>query len=145
MTTGKFLVRTLLVAISMFSLGFIGHQLLLGHDYVAIESIMRDKADMQSRMPFALVSCLAFSSAFVWIYSQLCTSVHWLRQGILFGLAVWAVSDVPLYLTNYTIQPWPGAFVAKILLWELLAVMILGVLTAALAKGDPITFPGRSA
>jgi len=57
-------------------------------------------------------------------------------QGVRFGLAIWAVSTVPLYLTNYTIEPWPGIFVVKILAWELLAVVILGVLTAALAKDD---------
>jgi hypothetical protein len=41
-----------------------------------------------------------------------------------------------LYLTNYTIEPWPGIFIAKILTWELVAMAVLGVLTAALAKSD---------
>jgi len=30
MTTTKFLFRTLVVAVAMFALGFVGHQLLLG-------------------------------------------------------------------------------------------------------------------
>ena len=136
MTAGKFLLRTLAVAVAMFFLGFIGHQLLLGHDYVAIEPIMRDKADMQAHMPFAQISCFAFSGAFVWIYSQLRGTRQWLARGIRFGLAIWVVADVTLYLTNYTIEPWPGIFVAKILAWEMLAAVVLGILTAALAKGD---------
>jgi hypothetical protein len=57
-------------------------------------------------------------------------------QGIRFGLVIWAVAMVPLYLTNYTIQPWPGIFVAKILAWELVAMMTLGIFVAALAKND---------
>jgi hypothetical protein len=136
MTGAKFLLRTLAVAVAMFILGFVGHQLLLGRDYVSIEPIMRDKADMQAHMPFALISCLAFSGAFVWIYSQIRGTRPWPAQGIRFGLAIWAVASVPLYLTNYTIEPWPGIFVAKILAWELLAAVGLGMLTAALAKGD---------
>jgi hypothetical protein len=136
LTAGKFLLRTLAVAVAMFTLGFVGHQLLLGRDYVAIEPIMRNKADMQAHMPFALISCLAFSGAFVWIYSQIRGVQPWLTQGIRFGLGIWLVADVPLYLTNYTIEPWPGIFVAKILAWELLAAVGLGILTAALSRGD---------
>ncbi len=136
MTTGKFVVRTFVVALVTFVLGFIGHQLLLGRAYVAIEPIMRSKADMQSHMPFALVSCFCFSGALVWIYSHLSPSNAWLAQGVRFGLAVWAIATVPLYLTNYVIEPWPGEFVFKILAWELVAVTVLGVLTAALSKGD---------
>ena len=129
-------MRTLAIAVSMFILGYVGHQLLLGRDYVSIEPIMRDKADMQAHMPFALVSCLCYSAALVWIYSQLRSRGPWLAQGIRFGIAVWLVANVPLYLTNYTIEPWPGIFVVKILTWELLAAIILGTLTAAMSKGD---------
>jgi hypothetical protein len=136
MTVRRFVLRMFVVAATMFLLGFVGHQLLLGRDYVAIEPIMRTKADMQAHMPFALISCLGFSGAFVWIYSQIRSDAVWLGQGIRFGISIWAVATVPLYLTNYTIEPWPGIFVVKILAWELLAAMTLGILTAALAKSD---------
>ena len=136
MTTGKFLLRTVLIAVVMFALGFVGHQLLLGRDYAAIEPIMRSKADMQSHMPFALINCLVFSAAFVWIYSQGRSAKPWLGQGVRFGIAVWAIASVPLYLTNYVIEPWPGIFVGKILAWEFAAALVLGMLVAALAKND---------
>ena len=66
-------------------------------------------------------------------------------QGIRYGFAIWAVAMVPLYLTNYTIEPWPGIFVAKILAWELVAVTAMGILIAAMARNDgsekePATF-----
>jgi hypothetical protein len=129
----------------MFALGFVGHQLLLGRDYASIEPIMRDRADMQAHMPFALVNCLIFSAAFVWIYSHLRSAGAWLGQGIRFGLAIWAVAYVLLYLTNYVIELWPGSFVAKILAWELLAAVVLGVLMAALAKNDLDALSGGTA
>jgi hypothetical protein len=136
MSMGRFVLRTVVVAIAMFALGFIGHQLLLGRDYVAIEPIMRNKADMQSHMPFALISTLCFSGAFVWIYSKGRGDRFWLGQGVRFGIAIWALASVPSYITNYMIEPWPGGFVAKIRAWELIAMAGLGGLTAALAKGD---------
>jgi hypothetical protein len=129
-------MRTAVVAIAMFALGFIGHQLLLGRDYVAIEPIMRSKEDMRAHMPFALVSSLSFAGALVWIYSQTTGAKSWPLRGLRVGIAVWAIASVPLYMTNYVIGPWPGVFVAKVLAWELIAVVILGMLTARLAKGD---------
>jgi hypothetical protein len=137
MTLGKFLVRTLVVAVVMFALGYVGHQLLLGRDYAVIEPIMRGKTDMQAHMPFALLFSLTFAAALVWIYSQGRSNRSWLGQGIRYGVAIWAISQVPLYLTNYVIEPWPGMFVTKILAWELIASVVLGVVIAALSKSDP--------
>jgi hypothetical protein len=138
MTTTKFYFRAVMVAVAMFALGFVGHQLLLGHDCVSIEPIMRSMEDMQAHMPFALISWVCFSGALVWMYSQGRNSKPWLGQGMRFGVAVWAIASLALYLTNYVIEPWPGAFVAKILGWELVAISFSGILTASLAKNDPI-------
>ena len=136
MTIAKYVARTIILAVAMFALGFIGHQLLLGRDYVAIEPIMRSKPDMQAHMSFALISSLCFAGAFVWIYSQTRSPKPWFVRGIRFGVAVWAITTIPLYLTNYVIEPWPGVFVAKILAWELIAMVILGILTASLSRND---------
>lgn len=136
MSAGKFLVRTVVIAVAMFILGFIGHQLLLGRDYVAIEPIMRSKADMLAHMPVALINSLIFSAAFVWVYSQLRPAGSVAIRGVRYGMAVWALATVPLYLTNYTIEPWPGVFVLKILLWEFCAAILLGFLVAILSKND---------
>ena len=137
MRLARLVVRTIVVAIVMFALGFIGHQLLLGHDYVSIVPIMRNTPDMQTHMPFALLSSLCFAAAFVWIYSQGRSSDKpWFGQGLRFGVAVWALASAPLYLTNYLIEPRPGLFVAKVLGWEIIAAMLLGLLVAALSKND---------
>jgi hypothetical protein len=92
---------------------------------------------MQAHMPFALLFSLTFAAALVWIYSQGRSNRSWLGQGIRYGVAIWAISQVPLYLTNYVIEPWPGMFVTKILAWELIASVVLGVVIAALSKSDP--------
>jgi hypothetical protein len=136
MSFGKFLLRTIVVAVAMFALGYVGHQLILGPAYSSIIPIMRSQADMQAHMPFALISSLCFSAAFVWIYAQGQSTRPWLGQGLRFGVAIWAISSVPLYLTNYTIEPWPGMFITKILVWEFIAMMTLGFVIAALSRSD---------
>jgi hypothetical protein len=133
---GKFVLRTIVMAMCWFALGYVGHQLLLGRDYASIEPIMRSKADMQAHMLFAPLSGLCYSAAMVWIYSQGRSGKPWFGQGLRFGLAIWAIAAVPQYLANYTIEPWPGVFVAKILAWELIAALALGVAVAALSKND---------
>ena len=138
MTLGKFLLRTIVMAIAWFVLGYVGHQLLLGRDYVAIEPIMRTKADMQAHLMFAPLSGLILAAAIVWIYAQGRSTKPWLGQGLRFGVAVWAIASVPQYIANYTIEPWPGVFVIKILAWELVAALVLGVLVAGLSKNDGV-------
>jgi hypothetical protein len=144
MTPGKSLLRTMAVAMAMFALGFVGHQLLLGRAYAAIEPIMRSKSDMQAHMPFALINCLVFSAAFVWIYSQGKSARPWLGQGVRFGVAIWAIASLPLYITNYVIEPWPGVFVVKILAWEFVAAVVLGIIVAGLSKDDVFRVPAES-
>jgi hypothetical protein len=138
MTLGKFLLRTIVMALAWFALGYVGHQLLLRRDYVAIEPIMRTKADMQAHLMFAPLSGLFVAAAMVWIYAQGRSTKPWLGQGLRFGVAVWAIAAVPQYIANYTIEPWPGVFVIKILAWELIAAMVLGVLVAGLSKNDGV-------
>ena len=132
----RFLLRTIVMAIAWFALGYVGHQLLLGRDYVAIEPIMRTKADMRAHMMFAPLSGLMVAAAMVWIYAQGRSAKPWLGQGLRFGVAVWAIAAVPQYIANYTIEPWPGVFVIKIVAWELIAALVLGVLVAGLSRND---------
>ena len=125
----------------MFVLGFIGQQLLLGRNCVAIEPAMRDQADMRAAMPLTFISALCLSGAFG-IYFKGRSGGFWRGQGVPIATAVWAVASLPLYLTNYSIEPRRGIFVAKILAWELVAMAALGGLSAAWAKSDPEILDG---
>jgi len=41
-------------------------------------------------------------------------------------------------LSNYVIEPWPGIFVAKIIAWEFVAALVLGVVVAALSRNEGV-------
>jgi hypothetical protein len=115
---------------------------LLGRDYIAIEPILRNKADMQSHMPCAFISTLCFSGAFVSIYSKGRGDRYRLGQGVRCGIAIWALASLPSDPTDDPIEPWPGGFVAKILAWKLITMAGLSGVTLALAKRDSRIFEG---
>src|SRR5215471_2473451 len=77
MSFPRFLLRTIVMAIAWFALGYVGHQLLLGRDYVAIEPIMRTKADMRAHLIFTPLSGLILA-ALVWFYAQGRSAKPWL-------------------------------------------------------------------
>src|SRR5262245_56260218 len=141
MAFGSFLLRTAVIAVALFALGFVEQQLLLGPDYATIphtgrERITRSKADGQPRLPLALISCVVFSTAFVWMYSQGRSATPWMGQGLRFGAAVWAIASVRLYLAHYLTESWPGPIIAKVLAWEFIAALVLGLIIAGMAKDD---------
>ncbi len=70
MTLGKLLLRTIVVAVVMFALGYVGHQLLLAATMPPSSPACVAKADMMRHMPFALINCPVFSAAFVRIFTR---------------------------------------------------------------------------
>ncbi len=58
----------------------------------------------------------------------------WAGQGLRFGLAVWLLWAVPIFLIQYAGQPFPGSMIGKEIGLELLDMLILGLLTAALYR-----------
>lgn len=136
MSFGKFLVRTVIVFLATFLLGFLGHGLWLSRDYHSLGPMMRSDAAQQTHFLWMLLGFFIYSAAIVWMYSQGNTGKPWLGQGIRFGVAVWAIASVPMYLINYAVAPWPGKLVAKQLGWDFIAVVVLGLLIAALCRKD---------
>jgi hypothetical protein len=138
MSFGKFLVRTVIVFVATFVLGFVGHGLWLSRDYRSLGPMMRSDAEAQTHLPWMLLAFFIYSAAMVWMYSQGHTGKPWLGQGLRFGGAVWAIASVPMYLINYAVEPWPGLIVTKQLCWDFIAVMLLGLLIAALSRKDAV-------
>ena len=94
MSMGTFVLRTVVVAIAMFALGFLGHRLLLGPDYVAIEPIMRNKADMQSQHALRLHYDVLLFRGFCVDLSKGRGNCFWPGQRVCFGIAIWALASV---------------------------------------------------
>ena len=106
---------------------------LLSGDYQALPQLMRPPIEGPKYMPYMLFAFAVYALALVWIYAQGAKpGTPWLGQGIRFGIAVWALTSVPMYLIYYSVQPWPLGITLKQIGFEFVTVVIYGIVTAAL-------------
>jgi hypothetical protein len=69
-----------------------------------------------------------FGFAFTWLYRQGKTAgASTLGQGVRFGLAVAVLMTIPTYLIYYAVQPTPGALAAKQIVFDSIAVVLMGM------------------
>jgi hypothetical protein len=138
MALGKFLIRTVIVFVAGCVLGFLGHGLWLHGDYLSLGPMMRPEAAQQAHFQWVLLGFFIYSVAIVWMYAQGNSSKPWLGQGFRFGVGIWAIGSVPMYLVNYAVAPWPGMIIVKQIAWDFIALVVLGIIIAALSRNDAV-------
>ena|SRR5260221_10496553 len=126
----KLLLTFMAVYVAVTVLGFVIHAVLLAPDYQSVSHLFR----RQPLMPFLLLANASFSLAFVWIYAMCAEAKPLLGQGLRFGLAIWLLWAVPVFLIQYAGQPFPGSMIGKEIGLELVDMLILGVLAAVLYR-----------
>lgn len=115
-------------------MGFLIHGLLLEPDYRSLGPMMRSPQDAEAHFLFMVLAFVAFTLAFVWLYTKGVEDKPWLLQGVRFGLATWLFGAVSVFLTYYAVQPLPGTLVAKQIGFELVDCLLLGVVAAAVYR-----------
>jgi hypothetical protein len=123
-------IALIFVLASVF--GNIVHAIMLHADYAALPALYR--APVDADFTLILASYLAFAVASVWIYSHGVTDAPWFGQGIRFGMAMWLVTSVPMYVMAYATQPLPETLVWKQLGLEFVSKVVLGIVTAAMVR-----------
>jgi hypothetical protein len=141
MTDQKFWISGLAMSALSFVLGFVIHGLILDEEYkTLVGTLFRSPEEASAYFPYMLFAHLLIGFAFTWIYLQGKTAgVPALAQGARFGLAVAALMTVPMYLIYYAVQPMPGTLVAKQIVLDSIAVVLMGVAVAHLNRA-----PGES-
>lgn len=137
----KFVLRWFVVFVLANVLGFLIHGVLLKGDYTANQQLLRTEQDANAHFGYMLLGFICSTAAIVWIYGRGVQAKPWLGQGVRFGLALWLLVSVPMFLTYYAIQPWPGTVVAKQICYELVMMLVIGIVTAALHKGESVAAP----
>lgn len=112
--------------------GFFIHGMWLKQDYMPVASLYRP--DDQIKMPFILISYLAFAIGSVWLYAHGVEDKPWIGQGIRFGIAMWLVLAVPSFLIAYAVQPMPLILTVKQLMSEAVNKILLGLITALIYR-----------
>ena len=129
----KKLVPTIIVVFIVANFfGFLIHAVLLKADYMPIAGYYRPRGE--EKMLFISLAYLAFAIGSVWVYAKGVENKSWLGQGIRFGIAMWLILAVPSFFIAYAVQPAPGMLMAKQVLFEGAAKILLGILTAALYR-----------
>jgi hypothetical protein len=114
--------------------GFVIHGTLLQGDYAQYPNLLRTLDDQQAYFPYLLLNFFFQSLAIVWIYAFGVEDKPWLGQGLRFGVALWLLTSVSLYLTYYAVQPWSLDIVMKQIGYELGMRLAQGLAAAALYR-----------
>lgn len=125
----RFWISAIVVFVVSFVLGWLVHGTLLQPEYAKLTNLFRPMAEHYLGL-IALANAL-FALAFTWIYRKgLEPGKPFLGQGLRYGIAIALLMTIPTYLTYYAVQPMPGSLVAKQIVYDVIAVVILGVVVA---------------
>jgi magnesium-transporting ATPase (P-type) len=134
--TGRFWISVVVVAVVSLLIGFVVHGMLLQADYAALPGLLRPEADAQNHFVWMLLAHLLIGFGFTWIYRQgREAGKPALGQGLRFGAAVAVLMTIPMYLIYYAVQPWPGAVVVKQIVYDVIGVLVMGVVVAQINQG----------
>jgi hypothetical protein len=133
----RFVISVVVLFVASMLLGFVVHGLLLAPDYTRLQgTLFRSAADSEAYFQYMLAAHGLIAVGLTWVYRQGRDARPWLGQGIRFGLAVVVLTTIPTYLIYYAVQPMPSDLVAKQVVLDGIAVVLMGILTAALNR-DP--------
>ena len=130
----RFWIAGIVATLLFFILGFLVHGVLMTDDYMQINSMFRSEKDAMSFMPLMILAHAIMGFAFAWIYSRGVSGSPWLMQGIRFGIAAVLLVTVPWYLIYYSVQPWPGSTVAKMMTYDSISLIITALAVAFIYK-----------
>ena len=130
----RFMISVAVLFVVSMVLGFVVHGAVLAQDYTRLQHLFRAPADAGAYFPYMLAAHLVMAIGFTWIYRQGRDARPWLGQGVRFGLAVAVLAPIPTYLIYYAVQPMPSDVVAKQIVLDSIAMVILGIVAAAVNR-----------
>ena len=130
----RFWISVAVVFVVSMVLGMVVHGMLLGQDYAKLQNLFRAPADSQAHFAYMIAAHVVMAIGFTWIYRQGRDDRPWLGQGVRFGLAVALLATIPTYLIYFAVQPMPSDLVAKQIALDVIAMVILGVVAAAVNR-----------
>lgn len=130
---GRFWISVIVLFVVSMALGFVVHGMLLHGDYSRLPSLLRTQEDAQGYFLWMVLAHVLMAFGVTWIYRKgREPEKPFLGQGLRFGLAVAVLMTIPMYLIYYAVQPWPGAVVCKQIVYDVIGILIIGVIAAAI-------------
>jgi hypothetical protein len=132
----RFVISVVVLFVVSMLLGFVVHGTILHDDYTKLQNLFRTEADQQGHFVYMIAAHVLMAIGVTWIYRQGRDARPWLGQGVRFGLALFVLMTLPTYLIYFAVQPMPSDVVAKQVVLDGIAILILGI-TAAAMNRDP--------
>lgn len=133
----RFVISVVVLFVASMLLGFVVHGVMLAADYAKlVPGVFRTPADSEAHFGYMIVAHVIMAIGFTWVYRQGRDNRPWLGQGVRFGLAVALLATIPTYLIYFAVQPLPSDLVAKQIVLDIIAMVILGIAAAAVNR-DP--------
>jgi cytochrome bd-type quinol oxidase subunit 2 len=130
-----FVASVVALFVVSLSLGFVVHGFLLAGDYAKLQGLFRSPQDAEGYFLAMLLAHLSIAIGFTWIYRQGRERARpILGQGLRFGLAVALLTTIPTYLIYYAVTPMPSDVVAKQIGLDIVAMVIMGIVAAAVNR-----------
>jgi len=127
----RFWIAAVVIFVVSLGLGWVVHGVLLEVEYAKLPNLFRPVADQQGYFPLMLLANALFALAFTWIYRKgLEPGKPFVSQGFRYGIAIAVLMTIPTYLIYYAVQPMPGHLVAKQIVYDVIAVVIMGIVVA---------------
>ena len=130
----QFIISVIVLFVWTMIAGFVVHALLLAPDYAALPQLFRPEADAQNYFQYMIAGHLSMAIGITWVYRMGKEDKPWLEQGIRFGIALALLMTVSIYLIYYAVQPMPSELLHKQLIFDTVAMILTGIVTALVNK-----------
>lgn len=133
----QFVISVVVLFVVSMLLGFVVHGWLLHAEYAKlVPNLFRSPQDAQGHFAYMLLAHVSMAVGLTWIYRQGRDARPWLGQGLRFGAALAVLMTIPTYLIYFAVQPLPSDLVAQQIVYDTIAMLIMGVVTAAVNRGS---------
>ena len=126
----QFIISSVVMFVATMLTGFVVHAFLLAPDYSALPNLYRSAEDSEKYFHFMLLAHVLMGIGLTWVYRMGRDNTPWMGQGIRFGLAIVVLMTVPMYMIYYAVQPMPEMLAVKQILFDTVAMLVLGLLVA---------------
>ncbi|HEV8700968.1 MAG TPA: hypothetical protein VGV60_06820 [Candidatus Polarisedimenticolia bacterium] len=128
---GRFWISVVVMFVVSMLVGFVVHRVLLHGDYAQLPNLMRTEADAQGHFGYMILAHVCMAFGLTWIYRKgREAGKPAIGQGLRFGAAVAIMMCIPMYLIYYAVQPWPETMVVKQIVYDVIGMLLIGVVVA---------------
>jgi hypothetical protein len=131
----RFFISGFVMAVASLMAGFLVHATLLHPDYLMLPNVFRSDEEGMHYFQWMLLAHLMIGFALTWIYRQGVQAGHsTLNQGLRFGAGIACLMTIPTYLIYLAVLKIPNELAMKQIMFDVPAIILLGVLVAFLNK-----------